>query len=81
MSDISGSPVSGTHTFIIRLWAEEVQDEGSATYRGSITNVMTNEKRYFIRPAALPGLIAGMASIDKDERHLDGSPADRDDGE
>ena len=37
---------TSTHVFVIRLWTEEVDEEGRATWRGHITHVLTGKRRY-----------------------------------
>ncbi len=35
------------HSFIIRIWVEEVRSEGDALWRGHITHVFTKRRSYF----------------------------------
>ena len=34
------------HTFVLRLWLEEPEVTGTATWRGHITHVLDNERVY-----------------------------------
>jgi len=39
---------AGSHSFIIRIWMEEIVEEmGRATWRGHITHVASGDRRYF----------------------------------
>lgn len=41
-------PESSTHSFVIRVWLEETADEADQTkWRGHITHVPSNQRRYF----------------------------------
>lgn len=40
-------PEHTTHSFIVRIWLEETgQPPGQITWRGHITHLLTNERRY-----------------------------------
>jgi hypothetical protein len=39
-------PESNAVTFVVRLWLERGDDEGSRVWRGHITHVMSGERRY-----------------------------------
>jgi hypothetical protein len=38
-------PESSTHAFVIRLWSEEIDEEGRITWRGHITHALTGRQR------------------------------------
>lgn len=35
-----------THSFIVRVWLEEIEDTGLAKWRGYVTHVASGERRY-----------------------------------
>lgn len=50
---------SNTHSFIIRVWIEEVEEAtGRARWRGHITHVPGGERRYIENLDSITGFIA-----------------------
>jgi len=39
-------PETSTHAFVIRLWSEEIDEEGHVTWRGHITHALTGRRVY-----------------------------------
>jgi hypothetical protein len=47
-----------THSFVIRLWLEEVQEDmGSVVWRGHITHVASGERSYLKELDSISGFI------------------------
>lgn len=60
---------SRRHSFIIRLWVEEIKDDGQAYWRGHITHVLSGKQSYledldkiaaFIKPYLSPNESEGV---------------------
>ena len=52
-------PASDTHSFIVKVWLEEtVEEAGRATWRGYITHVPDDDRRYLRDLASIPFAIA-----------------------
>lgn len=53
------SPEVNPHSFIIKIWLEETEEEsGRAVWRGHITHVPSGERRYVQRLEDIPAFIA-----------------------
>ena len=60
-----------THSFIVRIWLEEVEDEaGEAIWRGRIVHVLSGEERYFEKVDDLVDFIFGHLGLPKPRRRL-----------
>lgn len=47
-----------THSFVVRIWLEDIAaDRGHVAWRGHVTHVPDNARRYFEDLAALPAFI------------------------
>ncbi|HEU4325867.1 MAG TPA: hypothetical protein VFS21_22195 [Roseiflexaceae bacterium] len=47
-----------THSFIVKVWLDEIGDDGRAVWRGHITHVATGSRRSFDRLATIVCVIA-----------------------
>ncbi|GAB4191645.1 MAG: hypothetical protein OHK0022_05490 [Roseiflexaceae bacterium] len=47
-----------THSFIVKVWLDEIGDDRRAVWRGHITHVPTGSRRSFDRLATIVGVIA-----------------------
>ena len=60
-----------THSFIIRIWFEEVEDvTGEAKWRGRIIHVLSGEERYFEKVDDLVDFIFTHLGLPKPRRRL-----------
>jgi hypothetical protein len=58
-------PEFKTESFIIRIWFEErAEASGRTLWRGSITHVGSNQRRYFQDLSAIAPFIAAQLGID-----------------
>jgi hypothetical protein len=69
-SDFSSSfpnredPSASTHSFIVKIWLEEIRADGKPVWRGHITHVPSNRKEYFISVENVPTIISSYLQID-----------------
>ncbi len=60
--DVDG--VSDIHSFIVRIWLEEVEAEAHhADWHGHITDVQSGERRYIKRLSEIPEFIRAYLPI------------------
>lgn len=52
------APEFNHHSFIIKVWIEEINQRGRATWRGHITHVPGGERRYLRRLSEIRAFIA-----------------------
>jgi hypothetical protein len=53
-----------TYSFIIKIWLEEIAEDGKPVWRGHITHVPSNQKEYFANLENIPTLIRRYMQID-----------------
>jgi hypothetical protein len=57
-------PLTSTHSFIVKIWLEEISEDGKPVWRGHITHVPSNRKEYFVILEDIPTLISSYLQID-----------------
>lgn len=56
--DVDTDDETQTHSFVVRIWLEEVSASGRALWRGHITHVPSGRRRYVQRLGDITGFIA-----------------------
>jgi hypothetical protein len=63
------APESNLHSFIVRLWLEETDEEtGRAVWRGYITHVPSGTRRYLTDLSEIAAFIAPYLGVEEERR-------------
>ena len=58
------------HSFIIRLWVEEIMEDGQVYWRGHITHVLSGKQSYLEDMESIPAFIKPYLSPNGSERDI-----------
>lgn len=56
------------HSFIIRIWLEEILEDGQSRWRGHITHVPSKRRRYFEGMGEIDRFIAPYLVVNADDK-------------
>ena len=54
---------TANHSFIIRIWLEEIVEDGQHRWRGHITHVPSGRRRYFVDVDEISRFIASYMTL------------------